>query len=193
MSDDDQDFDNQDDATDDQQGNQQDDQKDGDTSDGAADDGQSSQSSVLEEQLRTLQSERDKERARANKAEKALTKMEKDSAKDAGTPEVPPQVEAWITAAQTNLRDSLYKANPEFERHGLDSSLITGDTPEDMEASAKSLSEFVSKLEGNVRDSVLKEHGFDPEPRSTTRQSKKNWTDMDSKEFDKYVEEALKG
>jgi hypothetical protein len=146
------------------------------------------------EALRKLQSERDKETARANKLQKQLDVLGKQdtSANDKGT-EVPPQVQQWITAAQQNAREALYKADQRLERFGVDPSLIRGDTPAEMQASAKTLGEMVAKMERDIRDSVLQEHGFTPAPKDAASIGHKNFRTMDSKEFDALVDSALRG
>lgn len=145
------------------------------------------------ENLSKLQSERDKETARANKLQKELDSMKAVSAKDAGAGGVPPQVQEWIMAAQRRTRDTLYESNPKFKAYNVSPDLITGDTPAAMEASAQSLTAFVDTLEGNVRDQVLRDHGFDPEPRSSTRGPDKGFKSMSSEEFNRLVEQALRG
>jgi hypothetical protein len=145
------------------------------------------------EDLSKLQSERDKETARANKLQKELDSLKAASAKDAGAQGVPPQVQEWIVAAQRRTRDVLYESNPKFKAYNVGPDLITGDTPAAMEASAKSLAEFVDTLEGNVRDQVLRDHGFDPEPRASTRGPDKSFKSMNSEEFNRLVDQALRG
>lgn len=145
-----------------------------------------------EETLRKLQSERDKAVAERNKATKALKEMKGVTAKGEGT-EVPAEVQEWIVAAKGRTRDALFSANPKFEAYGISPDLIGGESPDEMTASAKSLSEFVDTLEGKVRDNVLEEHGFDPEPRASTRAGNKAYNEMDKKEFDAIVAQALRG
>jgi hypothetical protein len=102
-------------------------------------------------------------------------------------------VQEWIVAAQRRTRDVLYESNPKFKAYNVGPDLITGDTPAAMEASAKSLAEFVDTLEGNVRDQVLRDHGFDPEPRASTRGPDKSFKSMNSEEFNRLVDQALRG
>jgi len=166
---------------------------DGKQDSGAAESSKSSEDTQSGDDLRKMQSERDKETARANKAQKEVDKMKAASAKSAGSTEVPPQVQEWIVAAQSRTRETLYESNPKFKAFGIDPTLISGDTPAEMTASAKSLSEFVETLEGTVRDSVLKEHGFDPAPKASAAMGRKDFNAMDTKEFDAIVEEALRG
>jgi len=162
---------------------------------GAAEGTQESQGeSGADETLRKLQSERDKEVARANKLQKQLDALNNQdtSAKDKGT-EVPDQVKEWITAAQQNAREALYKSDERLERFGVDPTLIRGETPAEMQASAKAIGELVDKMERDIRDSVLEEHGFTPAPRDASSMGTANFKTMDTKKFDALVEEALRG
>lgn len=186
------DFENQDSGDD--KGTEDNGAQDGDKKDsGAAESGKSSEDTQSGDDLRKMQSERDKETARANKAQKEVDKMKAASAKSAGSTEVPPQVQEWINAAQSRTREALYEANPKFKTFGIDPTLISGDTPAEMTASAKTLTEFVDTLETTVRDEVLKEHGFDPSPKASASIGRKDFNKMDTKEFDAIVEEALRG
>jgi hypothetical protein len=148
-----------------------------------------------DETLRKMQSERDKETARANKLQKQLDALTKQdtSANDEKSTEVPPQVKEWITAAQKNAREALYRSDERFERFGVSPDLIKGDTPAEMQASAKSLSELVAKMETDIRDRVLEEHGFTPAPKDASSIGTKNFKTMDEKEFNALVDNALRG
>ena len=158
------------------------------TAKGAADADESVESK--DDSARKLQSERDKETARANKAEAELKKLKSSPAKGQ---EAPAEVQEWIVAARENMRRALFAENPRFQQYGIDTNLIVGDTPAEMRASAQSLTEFVNNLHGQVRNDVLKEHGFDPEPVAAQAEPRKNFNKMDSKEFDALVAEALRG
>jgi len=161
-----------------------------DEEDGAADSKDKDEKSG--EALRKLQSERDKAVAERNKAQKELKNVKGATAKSEGT-EVPTEVQEWIVAAKTNARKTLFESNPKFEQYGISPDLIGGETPEAMSAAAKSLTEFVDKLEGKVRDDVLEEHGINSVPRASTRANNKAYNEMDKKEFDAIVEQALRG
>ena len=167
----------------------------GATIDGAAADadagGKAIQSGAAD--LSKMQSERDKETARANKLQKELDSAKLATAKDVVGSEVPLQVQEWILAAKNRTRQVLFDSNPKFAAYAVSPALIIGDTPVEMEASAKSLAEFVDKLEGSVRDSVLRDHGFNPEPLASVRAAGKSFASMNSAEFNALVDEALRG
>jgi hypothetical protein len=149
----------------------------------------------LQEQLRSLQSERDKETARANKAEKQLSQMGKAAtAKSKGNaPAVPPEVAEWIIAAKDSQRKALYEENKKLAQYKVSPDLIVGDSPAEMRASAESLSTFVDELEGQMRGNILTEHGFDPEPKTGSAEGRRDFKTMDSKEFNALVDDHLKG
>ena len=165
----------------------------GEDSGDAAPESEDAGSPKSDETIRRLQSERDKARAEADKARKALEKVQSATAKDAGSSSVPPEVEAWLTAAKDNSRDALYKRNPKLEQYGVDPSLITGDTPAEMRKSAESIDKFVSDMEGKIRNQVLEEHGFNPEPLTSPAEGRKNYANMSKEDFDAEVEKALRG
>jgi hypothetical protein len=147
----------------------------------------------VEKRISALQSKADKMEARANKAEKAL-KAKAGSARDGDkttTGDVPVEVKEWLESARGGLRDDLYGSDERFKRFNLDSSLITGDTPAEMRASQKALIEFVDKMEGQIRDAVLVEHGFQPEPKTSQRSDPVNYKTMGAKEFAKVEAEIL--
>jgi len=146
-----------------------------------------------EETIRRLQSERDKARADANKATAALEKVQRASAKGEAGTQVPPEVQEWIDAAKTNSKDALYKAHPRLESYGVSPDLITGDSPAEMRTSAESIDRFVTEMEGKIRNQVLEEHGFNPEPLTSPAEGRKSFSEMDEKEFNALVDNALRG
>lgn len=187
----DEDFESQDDETTESENSDEDSQE---SQGGAASKGESDESTDNDETARRLQSERDKERARANKAEAELKKLKATSAKgQEQAPQAPAEVQEWIVAARDNMKRSLFAENPKFSQYGIDPNLIVGDTPAEMRASAKSLSDFVENLHGQVRSAVLQEHGYDPEPRASEAPGRKDFAKMDPKEFNALVDEAMRG
>lgn len=158
-------------------------------------DEESSEDDKEKKRLRDLQSAKDKETARANKAEAALKKMTESLKPGAGKPEgsVPPEVQKWLDAAKEGTRTRLYESDPRFKEYGLPRSLIAGDTPEDMEASATQLKRLVAKVESRVRESVLKEHGFAEAPSGSTKLPKRDYGNMSTEDFEKVLRQALSG
>jgi hypothetical protein len=178
--------DNEDESVDDSEDEQK------ETDDAASADSGSEESTA--KRIRDLQSKADKAEARANKAEKAL-KAKTSSAKDE-TPsgaDVPPEVAEWLKSTQTSFREDLFAEDKRFKQFDLDPALITGETPSEMRESQKALIEFVDKMEGQIRDSVLVEHGFAPAPKASERQKPANYATMTSEEFAKHEQAALAG
>lgn len=146
--------------------------------------------------LRDLQSKADKETARANKAEAALKALQAGGTKqDDGRPKgsVDPEVQKWLSVAKESARTRLYESEPRFKEYGLAPSLISGDSPDDMEASFTQLKRLVGKVESRVRDAVLKEHGFAEAPRGGTSTPKRDYANMSKDDFEKVVNAALHG
>lgn len=163
--------------------------------DDAASGSDDSEESKEAKRIRDLQSKADKAEARANKAEKALAKAKSSSAKGSETTggAVPPEVAEWLKSTQQTFRDDLFAEDKRFKQFDLDPALITGETPSEMRESQKALIEFVDKMEGQIRDSVLVEHGFKPEPKASERQTPTNYATMTSEEFAKHEAAALAG
>jgi hypothetical protein len=170
--------------------------EDQDTDDAASGDGDS-ESKEQSKRIRDLQSKADKAEARANKAEKALkdSKAKANPARVDGKDgeEVPAAVREWLVAAEDRLRESLYEEDPRFKEFSIDPALISGATPAAMRESKKALVAFVDKLETGVRDKVLVEHGFRPEPKTSERQEPVNYATMTAEEFAKHEKRALEG
>jgi hypothetical protein len=163
--------------------------------DDAASADKGSEESSSAKRIRELQSKADKAEARANKLEKQLSKAQSSSARvdkgDGGA--VPPEVKEWLSSVEGRLRDSLYAEDPRFSQYKLDPELITGGTPAEMQDSQKQLREFVDKMESEIRNAVLVEHGFRPEPKASPRSAPVNYATMTSEEFAKIEAEALSG
>lgn len=168
--------------------------EDTESTDDTASGDSASEDEAVAKRIRELQSKADKAEARANKLAKELSKGNTSSAKGDETPDgTPPEVKEWLETTQTNFRDDLYKEDPRFAKFDLDPSLISGTTPSELRASQKQLVEFVDKLEGQIRDAVLVEHGFKPEPKASERQAPTNYATMTSEEFAKIEAKALSG
>ena len=156
-----------------------------DDSQGAAGEGSNEESDGSDgKALSAMQSERDKETARANKAEKALASSTKAASAKG---------QEWIDTAMDNQKRALFEGNPKFAQYEIPIDLIIGETPAEMVASTKSLSQFVDTMEGKMRGKILTDHGLDPEPKDTPKLGRAGYADMPQDQFDKLVEEARKG
>lgn len=178
----------------------EDEESEDEESDGLEVDGEESETSDAEppskddKRVRDLQSKADKATAEANKLRKELEALKakpKDAGKEAG--DVPPELRQWLNAAQDRVRDQLYGADPRFKEYGIDPALITGGTPEEMKATAAQLKKFVDRVETKVRNKALRDAGFDPEPVASTPQTRRNYAEMDPKDFEEVVRRALSG
>jgi hypothetical protein len=161
--------------------------------DDAASGKSNSEASEEQKRIRDLQSKADKAEARANKAEKALKQAKTSSASGDTGGDVPPEVAEWLKNTQSTFREDLFEEDPRFKRFDLDPALIQGETPSEMRESQKALIDFVDKMEGQIRDSVLVEHGFAPAPKASERQTPTNYATMTSEEFAKHEQAALAG
>lgn len=145
-----------------------------------------------DDRVRTLQSRADKAEAEANKLRKKLESFEGETA-TGSEPAVPQQVAEWITAAESRMRDQLYAEDSRFEEYGISADRIAGQTPAEMRASAKNLSESIDQMESAIRTKVQREHGIAPPPSAGPPDKKVSFDKMSSDEFNAYVEKALKG
>lgn len=139
-----------------------------------------------EKRIRDLQ-------AKADKAEAELNKMRKQ-AKDGGTEGAKardPEVERWMKQAQEATRERIYELDPQLKLMKVPPTAITGETPEEMRASAKDLSRLIARISTQVRNQVLQEHGFSAPPRGERAEPARNYESMAQEEFDKIVKKNL--
>lgn len=165
------------------------------TSDAADASAKDSEDVKDDKRIRDLQSKADKAEARANKLQKELDEAVSKAAKvsDADEQEVPPQVRDWLLAAQERAQKGLYEQDQRFKDYQVPEAFITGDSPSKMKENAEALSNLVTQIEGQVRNKVLVEHGFAPEPATSERQDPKNYGNMSSEDFNKEFDKALGG
>jgi hypothetical protein len=160
-------------------------------SDAASDKSEKSESDDNSKRIRDLQSKADKATAEANKLRARLEKAEADkAAKVNEDPNVPDEVREWLGIAKERAQQTLYEDDVRFKEYNVPPEFIKGSTPSEMKENAKALQSLVSEIEGSVRNKVLVEHGFSPEPATSERQPAKNWATMSSEEFRKEREKA---
>jgi hypothetical protein len=146
--------------------------------------------------LSALQSTADKATARANKLQKQLDeKVKSGTAKDenGNSGVVPPEIRQWLDAAKERTQEASYKTDSRFKDYSIDPAFIQGESPSKMKDSAERLSKLVTEIEGKVRNAVLVEHGFSPEPATSERNEPKNYGTMSPEEFKKVEQKALSG
>jgi len=168
-----------------------------DTDDAASDKGKDSESDEdREKRIRDLQSTADKATARANKLQKQLDgKAKRGTAKDDDESNgvVPPEIREWLDSAKEQTQKSNFETDKRFQTYEVDPAFIQGDSPSAMKESAERLSKLVTNIEGKVRNEVLVEHGFSPEPATSERNEPVNYATMSSEDFAKVQEKALAG
>lgn len=99
--------------------------------------------------------------ARAEAAERKLKTGDGQAKPRKG--EIPPEVQAWMTAAKDAARDRYYNSDPRFAQYELEPSLFDGETPDDMASNAKRFKSLIDSIEAKARDRVLREHGVNPD------------------------------
>lgn len=106
-----------------------------------------------------------------------------------------PELERWMNEARVQARDRLFDSDQRFAKYKIDPAVITGDTPEEMKASAKAVLRLVSRIETEARNVALQEHGFSAPPKEGGSSGTKgrNFGTMDQKEFDRLVQEVMGG
>lgn len=141
-----------------------------------------------EKRIRDLQSQLDKAKAENNKLLKA-----KEADSDPKAKETDPEVRRWVQAAKDVTRSRVYDSDPRFKEFGIDQTAITGDSPEEMNASAAALLRIIKRIESRTTNKVLREHGFSPEPRNGDRAVKRDYRNMKQDEFDALVKQVVGG
>jgi hypothetical protein len=159
-----------------------------DSEEGAEDEPAAKKTDKSEKRIRDLQSQLDKAKAELNK----VMKQAKANGGSEG-PERDPEVQKWMTAAVEMTRTRVYESDPLFSEMGISSAAITGDTPEEMQASAKELSRLVKRIVTRTQNKVMREHGLTPEPRDSGREAKQSYASMSSEDFEKEIQRALRG
>jgi len=171
-----------------------------DAGDTESDDGDSEESpsttpkspKSTDKRISDLQSARDKETARANKAEAALAKVVAAAAGRTAEESTPsgggdsPMIEmARMFAVQQN---------PKLAEYGLTEADLTGSTPREIAKSAADLIARFEKIETQVRNKVLADNGLAPElDASATRSPDRDFSKMSSEDFKKIMDAAMRG
>jgi len=184
-------FDTDFDDDDEQDTSEDEDKKSDDAADDKDSDSESTKDSSKRE--RELQSVADKATARANKLQKQLDEKAKPDAAsdDSASGAVPPEVQVWLDSAKERTQESNYGSDPRFKAYSVDPAFIQGESPSAMKDSAERLAKLVTEIEGKVRNQVLVEHGFSPEPATSERSEPVNFGTMSREEFVKRRDAAI--
>jgi len=155
----------------------------------------------FEDQIRGLQSEKDKETARANKAEKALKAAlaalgqgeapEGDGEPSDGKPD--PERAALMAEIREAGLDAVYAENPLLKTYGIERELVQGANRAEMRESAAALVALIKSIETKAKNVALAEHGITPEPGPTTRKPPKSYDAMTPEEFEREIARAKGG
>ena len=172
----------------------------GDTDDSGETDGvpETDPSSTLKDPKSTdkrisdLQSARDKETARANKAEKQLKAMLSAGA-DAEAP-LAPVVSDSNSAMLDMARMFAVQRNPKLAEYGLSEEDLTGNSPSEIARSAIELVAKFEKIETQVRNKVLAQNGLAPELAGAgVPPPDRDFSAMSSEDFKKIMDAAMRG
>ena len=164
-----------------------DDSNDG-TGDGDAGDGGDDQKPLEGEAKRIadLTSARDKETARANKAEAALK-----AARGAGDGKNGAANDPAMSALMTELReaslDAVFGEFPELREYGIDRAIIEGTTRTELRTSAAALVGLIKSVSTKARNKALADAGVKVEPTGSTRKPAQDFAAMSDADFEKYL------
>lgn len=141
--------------------------------------------------INDLMSRAQKAEARAAKAEAALKAAKgesKDDQSDGEADSKAPVRDEFVEFARENARSTLFGSDPRLAAYGLTAEAIVGNTISEMQASLKAQKKLIDGIESAARQSVLREHGLDPEV-STGAASEKapDFASMSQEEFEKFL------
>jgi len=177
----------------DQEDEGEDQNEDSDSEAGESDAGKDPKST--DKRIRDLQSQKDQETARANKAEKqlkALLGSGRNGGAEGGNP--PSGGNVGEDAVLDMARMFALQQHPKLAEYGLSTSDLDGSTPSEIAEYATGLVARIEKIETQARNKVLAESGMAPEIEAgTPRKKSRDFSAMSKEDFDKVVAEALKG
>lgn len=145
-----------------------------------------------DKRIRDLQSQLDKEKARANQLEKLAGKG-KDADQGDGTRSNDPETAALRQELREASLDAVYGEFKELRDFGIDRSLIEGATRAEMREAATALVGLIKSVETKARNKALSEHGIKAEPAGTTRTPPKDFAAMSDEEFEKVMAQNRAG
>lgn len=156
---------------------------------------QSGEKSGSEKRINDLMSARDQATARANAAEARLAELEgkKTPASDGKTKNDAAPASAadqWAALLRDQARDQLFASDPRLAEYGIEKSLITGETPEEMKAALETQIKVVDSIETKARNKALAEHGLEPEVRGGSGEKPIDYASMSKEDFEKAVARA---
>lgn len=131
-----------------------------------------------------LISARDKEAARANKAEAALAK--RGDGNGAGNSD--PATKALMQELREASLDAMFAEFPDLRDYGIERSLIEGTTRAEMRESAVALVGLIKSVSTKARNKTLAEHGIKAEQTGSTRKPPTDYANMSEEDFNKLLD-----
>jgi|WetSurMetagenome_2_1015567.scaffolds.fasta_scaffold533947_2 hypothetical protein len=147
-----------------------------------------------DKRISDLQSARDKETARANKAEarlNALLAAAADKDAEVGKP-APPAGDANSVVLDM-ARMFTAQRFPKLAEIGLSPEDLTGNTPSEIAKFAADQIARYEKIETQIRNKVLADNGLAPEVDAGTPAPDRDFANMSSEEFKKIMDAAMRG
>ncbi len=175
-----------------------DDLLDGDEDESADDSGSEESESDADEKskssdkrIRDLQSAKDKETARANKAESENQRLRAAlTSGDAGAGAPPAGGAAADEQVLDMARMFVYQQHPKLEEYGIAATDLTGSSPTEIAQSAAAAVARLDKLETKARNKVLADNGMAPEVYGgNPPPPPRDYSKMSKEEFDKVLAE----
>jgi hypothetical protein len=149
-----------------------------------------------DKRISDLQSARDKETARANKAEAKLKALLAVDAGDAGDTDrqSAPAGGSTESAILEMARMFAVQQNPKLAEYGLSERDLVGNSPSEISRSAADLIARFEKIETQVRNKVLAANGLAPELDGTAVPTPdRDFSKMSSEDFKKIMDAAMQG
>jgi len=132
-----------------------------------------------------LMSKAQKEEARANKAERALSAL-RGEGNGAGNND--PVTQALMVELREASLDAVFGEYPELREYNIDRSLIEGSTRAEMRESATSLASLIKSVTTKARNKALADAGVKAESSGSSSRPRKSVTDMSDDEFLKMLD-----
>jgi len=147
-----------------------------------------------DKRISDLQSARDKETARANKAEARLTALLAAEGKGAETPSATPAGGEVNGAILEMARMFAVQQNPKLAEYDITSEELFGNTPAEIARSAAELVAKYEKIETRARNKVLAANGIAPELEGAGEpKPDRDFSQMSSEDFAKIMDAAMTG
>lgn len=148
-----------------------------------------------DKRISDLQSEKDKETARANKLQKQLDAVLAASKGDDAEVSKPPAQASGGTQDAVILdmaRMFAYQQNPKLADYGVSAADLNGSTPSEIAQSAAELVARFEKIETQVRNKVLADQGLAPEiDGAAPPRQPRDFSKMSKEDFQKVMDAAL--